>query len=274
MGFLQHGDENTELWLGNENVHQMVQSYASETCRLRMENYAFNLTNCSFVSVDFKLENESDNYRIQLGQTTAFNAHVTDWTHLRDFPFKTTDHTLGDNYCFPYYSGGRWYRACHDMYFTGKYYSKSAPTYETIYVGHFKGSNSLKGCAMLFRPMNDTRPCDNPCKNGGTCEYWPRTHCGASCEEYSKCQNNGTCLYNSMSTRMSCKCVAGFTGGTCSDIATKPATATAITITAATPTSDERVLASSQPLPFSIGLLLVLFFITGLVALPFLKHKK
>lgn len=128
--------------------------------------------------------------------------------------------------------------------------------------------------------MNDTHPCDNPCKNGGTCEYWaatdnhrcvcPRTHCGASCEEYSKCQNNGTCLHNSMSTRMSCKCVAGFTGATCSDIATKPAT----TITAATPTGDERVLASSQPLPFSISLLLVLFFISGLVALPFLKHKK
>ena len=58
---------------------------------------------------------------------------------------------------------------------------------------------------MMFRPVNETRVCNNPCKNGGTCKYVAATNgyicvcssdiCGNNCEFVRPCEN-GTCVYD------------------------------------------------------------------------------
>ena len=69
--------------------------------------------------------------------------------------------------------------------------------------------------------------CDyDPCKNGGTCEYFastnvyhclcPQTHCGVNCERLdSPCKNGGTCVYCSAIKKIYCECVGSYTGTHC-----------------------------------------------------------
>ena len=58
---------------------------------------------------------------------------------------------------------------------------------------------------MMFRPVNETRLCNNPCNNGGTCKYVDATdgyicvctpnYCGNNCEFVRPCQK-ATCAYD------------------------------------------------------------------------------
>ncbi|KAI0232166.1 Angiopoietin-4 [Lamellibrachia satsuma] len=238
-GFGQHGDESTELWLGNENVHQMVNSYGNTKCELRLEGYAFDGTSCIITSGNFRLRNENRRYAVAFDSVGADSMPlILDWANHFGSYFRTIDNTFSDKVCFPTYTGGWWYGLgtgdCHNVYFTGKYHSKPSPTRTSIYIEHFKGHMSLKGCVMLFRPVDHGyRHCNNPCKKG-TCEYLaatdnhrcvcPTTHCGASCEVKNVCENNGTCVNNSTTNNITCECVAGFTGPTCSEKVTTAAT--------------------------------------------------
>ena len=59
---------------------------------------------------------------------------------------------------------------------------------------------------MMFRPMNGSRSCNNPCKNGGTCEY------------------------NAATKTTTCKCVADFYGPTCDGMPTLWPVTTAVIV--------------------------------------------
>ena len=70
-------------------------------------------------------------------------------------------------------------------------------SFTSISAYHFQYETALKRSRMMFRPMNDVIPCNNPCENGGTCEY------------------------NGATNTSACKCGAGFNGPTCEHVITE-----------------------------------------------------
>ena len=234
-GFGQHG-ENTELWLGNEYVHQLTYDHINKPSEIRMEAYAFDGTICTMTANNFHLENESESYTLRLGKIKSSRTCPPANTHLRKHinnPFQTNDRRLGNNFGFTHYQGGWWYNNdktrylnCQYMHFTGRYHSTSEYQYDSILVYDFTRTHSLKGCAMLFRTMDSAiRPCNNPCLNTGSCEYieatntsrcvCPRTQCGIFCERHNPCLNGGTCNYLEATNNTRCVCPKTHCGVIC-----------------------------------------------------------
>ena len=221
-GFGRHGDDTTELWLGNENVYQLLQSYGSTECEFRIEGYAFDGDTCSIDSANFKMRPESDKYAITWDKTTVNNTNESTWDYHKSQTFKTIDNNEGGN-CAGLYHGGWWYRDCANTVLTGLYYPVATATHSAMIIGTFKTNLSLKASVMMFRPTDSARACSNPCKNGGTCEYeaasqshrcvCPSTHCGASCAVM--CRNSGMCEHNLTTNATKCFCTAGHTGPEC-----------------------------------------------------------
>ena len=91
-GFGQHGDESTEMWLSNEKVHQMVNSYGNTKCELRLEGYAFDGTSCIITSGKFRLRNEARRYAIEFNLVGADTKRIIlDWANHFGSNFKTID---------------------------------------------------------------------------------------------------------------------------------------------------------------------------------------
>ena len=220
-GFGEQG-ENQELWLGNENLYQLVKSFESEGARLRIEAYSSNGTNCVTTLTHAKFTDELNNYVFTFN--TGASTHkgvVDDWLYTRYSYFATFDRTQGYDTCFSNYSGGWWYGLCHHVYFTGQYPKNNHKWSGDFYIRHFPAP--LKAVDMLFRPMNHIRACNNPCNNGGTCEYieatnnhrcvCPETHCGAKCEKVNPCKTGETCVYSAETTKISCVGQDGYRDG-------------------------------------------------------------
>ena len=246
-GFGQQG-RNYESWLGNENVHQLEKTFDGGA-QLRVEGYIFNGTSC-FISADnFRLEDESDKYRLRFGAVTGKpKAIETDWKHHKGLSFSTADHEGRAAIC-NIYKGGWWYRRCHLVYLTGWYPmdpQSIAGLYHTMYFTHF-ATIPFTEVNMLFRPMVTTRVCNNPCQHNGVCEYvestnnyhcaCPETHCGLHCEKKYPCKNNGTCVYSAKTKNISCVCGASYTGTLCEVRVTTTTTMTTTTANTTTPTT-------------------------------------
>ena len=214
-------DHHMELWLGNENVRQVILSYNGTPCELRIEGYDQNERSFYIEASNFRLDSERDNYVLRFdGITTAVNASGTNLLYHRDQPFKTFDSNQGDSHCTGEHNGGWWYRHCAEVYLNGPY---KMP--KSMYVTSFEDAHILSRSRMLFRPTGK-RVCDNPCEEGGTCEYnestdrhrciCPPSRCGVVCETVNPCENGGTCAYNDTRQAIVCACAGNFTGSKCS----------------------------------------------------------
>ena len=214
-------DYNMELWLGNENVREVILSYNGTPCELRIEGYGYNGSSCYIEASNFRLDSERDNYALRFdGIISAVNASGTDLMYHRDLPFKTFDANQGDPYCASEHNGGWWYRHCAEVFLNGPYKKP-----KSMYLLSFEHAHILRGSRMLFRPTGN-RVCDNPCEEGGTCEYdestdrhrciCPPSRCGVTCETVNPCENGGTCAYNDTRHAIVCACAANFTGFNCS----------------------------------------------------------
>ena len=225
-GFGEQG-ESKESWLGNENVHQLIKSFIFSMGglgQLRIEAYAFNGTSCVTTLDEWGLKDETNCYMLVFSKgVSSHDGVVEDWKYSKERHFATFDHTRGHNVCFNENSGGWWYGgSCQEVCLTGRYVKDNSILKE-FHVNHF--NTPLKAVDMLFRPMNHIRACNNPCNNGGTCEYieatnnhrcvCPETHCGAKCETDNPCKHNGTCVYSLDTKQISCVCVGSYTGTHC-----------------------------------------------------------
>ena len=226
-GFGRQGNSTTELWLGNENVYQLLQSYGTTECELRMEAYAFDGDTFWMGCSKFKMSPESDHYRLTWDTISTMNDNsnlLRDWNYHKNQTFETSDNSSTTK-CADPYKNGWWYGRCVALFLNGIYHSTPTATYSSICIVHFKDNLSLKGASMMFRPTDYTRPCNNPCKNGGTCRYvvasngrrceCPLTYCGATCEKNNPCNNGGTCVTDVATNTTSCQCAAGFAGPSC-----------------------------------------------------------
>ena len=146
-----------------------------------------------------RMKNESSLYALDWDTTTSSHqGMISNWKNHQNVGFQTFD---TENECAKVWEGGWWYSApCAYIGLTGEYFPENTVTFKGIYADKFRWKHSLKGARMMFR-SSTIRPCNNPCKNGGTCEHVtdPVGHhcactsewCGATCE--LKCENGGNC---------------------------------------------------------------------------------
>ena len=200
-GFGDHGDNATELWLGNEHVYQVLQSYGSTEWELRIEADAYNGMGCWVVASNFRMNNEALRYTVDWDNVSASIVGLgADWNYHKLIPFNTLDNMEGDadrKWCVVKHKGGWWYGYrpsydfCTAIFLNGEYEKQPVESYMSISTYSFRYHVALQRSRMMFLRQNDVRPCNNPCKNGGACEY------------------------NVATNSAKCSCDAGFKGATC-----------------------------------------------------------
>ena len=230
LGFGHNGGNTTELWLGNENVYQLVQIQGAKTFTLRIEADAFDGTQCWIEADNFTLSNETSLYTIDWNRGTSSSAKLpmnNAWRTHQNTTFKTFDKVGGQQACLNDFKGGWWYTGggqCGGVLMNGEYLNSPQPDRTSIHIASFKPS-SLRRSRMMFRERNYVHACNNPCKNNATCVHVdnPRGHrcvcktdfCGPECEWKNPCKNNGTCEYRKTTNSTTCKCSAEFCGPEC-----------------------------------------------------------
>ena len=197
-GFGDHGDNTTELWLGNEKVYQVLQSIGSTEWQLRIEVDAFDGSGCWVVASNFRMNNEALRYSMDWDNVSASVIElVFDWNYHKLIPFNTLDNNEGHDdmkACVDRFKGGWWYDDCFAIFLNGRYGKRAMASSMSISFLSFKYHGIFKRSRMMFRPQNEVIPCNNPCKNGGACEYNAATNSG------------------------NCRCTAEFSGSMCESI--------------------------------------------------------
>ena len=238
-GFGDHGDETTELWLGNENVRLLL-SGCGRHCLLYMHASSDTGAMCTAKFERFSLDDETNDYAMHFdGLETvggAGSCTPVAFIYLDKQPFRTNDHMGNAGKCFKTYSAGWWYyknnaNKCLQVFLNGPHIpagvttTQNVTTKNTIYIESFNRGLPLRDSSMVFRPGDaTTRGCGNPCTTGPktVCAYesandthscvCPPLLCGPSCS--GPCTNGGQCVDDV------CECAAGFEGPLCSDAIT------------------------------------------------------
>ena len=216
-GFGIVGNDKTEMWLGNENVYQLLQAYGSTECELWYEAHSFDGDVCSAKCYHFQMSDEAKGYKLNW---TTVDESVKDLSYdlnyERNTRFTTFDKISGRSRCVDEKKGGWWYRSCGYIFFNGVYIPTKQRNMNSIYWERCKDQSTLQKSCMMFRPKHGKITCNNPCKNKGTCEYvaaakryickCPSDFCGNICETAKPCKV-GTCEYDTATTTNGWKCV-------------------------------------------------------------------
>ena len=229
-GFGRQEGNFSEFYLGNEIVHLLTHNYPSKNGEFRFEAISYNNTSYGLSTDGFSLSSEADKYKWRAGEEyNNMNVLAGSMKYLNGRDFSTGSNK--DKICRRLYKGIRWwFDRCTKFFFFGLYFNtKTVINIHMCLKDEQEIRIPIKRARMLLRPYGDTRQCDNPCKNGATCEYvaasdtshckCPSTHCGAFCEK--TCKNKGTCVYDAKTKTEVCQCKSGFTGATCDKNAAK-----------------------------------------------------
>ena len=188
-GFGRHGGPDTEYYMGNENVHLLTQSGNLE---LRLDGVTYFGDNCSIGAMSFKMDSATQGYEITMGTTiNLFKVHKEVLNSLNGRRFTRGDaHRCGKVTGWTHW----WYSICTDFFLFGSHANVTV-AHSNIYISDCAviGDIGIMRTKLLLRPFNDSRQCNNPCENGGTC------------------------LYDAKTNKSSCQCTTGFGGSICSD---------------------------------------------------------
>lgn len=80
------------MWLGNENVYQLVKMCASAKCELRIEGYIYSVVSCWFNATNFRLGSEAEHYKLLLSDVETNCGQARDLNIHNDQEFRTIDH--------------------------------------------------------------------------------------------------------------------------------------------------------------------------------------
>ncbi|XP_073448238.1 pyruvate dehydrogenase E1 component subunit beta, mitochondrial isoform X1 [Aquarana catesbeiana] len=147
------GNQLSEFWLGNDNIHLLTSSGTHEF-RVDLIDFENNFSYAAYAS--FAILGEQDNYTLKLGAYTKGNAGDSLGYH-NNRPFTTKDRD-NDEYgrnCAADFKGAWWYGNCHNsnlngLYLRGKHNSNAdGVNWETGKGDYY----SYKITEMKFRPM-------------------------------------------------------------------------------------------------------------------------
>ncbi|NXI59392.1 FCN1 protein, partial [Chloroceryle aenea] len=114
------GNQLTEFWLGNDNIHSLT---SMGPCELRIDLRDFE-NNYYFAKYSsFRVLGESEKYKLVLGDFLGGNAGDS-LSYHKDMPFSTTDqdNDMSSFNCATEYKGAWWYNDCHYSNLNGMYW--------------------------------------------------------------------------------------------------------------------------------------------------------
>uniref|UniRef100_S4RS51 Angiopoietin-like 1b n=1 Tax=Petromyzon marinus TaxID=7757 RepID=S4RS51_PETMA len=150
LGF---GNIDSEYWLGLENLYWLT-NQTNYKLLVLMEDWQGRKVFAEYAS--FRVENESDHYRLRLGR---FNGNAGDsliWHNNRQFTTLDRDRDSYSGNCAHFQKGGWWYNACAHSNLNGVWYRGGhyrSKYQDGVYWAEFRGgSYSLKKVLMMIRP--------------------------------------------------------------------------------------------------------------------------
>ena len=233
-GFGNHGNETTELWLGNENVVELLRMDLKMKWELMIKAYAHSGSVCRFAASGFSLANETNGYAMNFFGGYVKSCELRYFNGLRYTPFRTNDHrgtTMQKDFCFKTHSAGWWYSIdgvedCYEVFLNGPHQPRDKNTDNSICVKSFDEGKPLKGSVMLIRRRDAmSRTCNNPCVNkpNNVCTsdghlkqhrcLCPSSMCGRDCKK--TCDDGRHCEYDATNDVNECRCPVGFDGPMC-----------------------------------------------------------
>ncbi|NXU22724.1 FCN1 protein, partial [Thalassarche chlororhynchos] len=147
------GNQLTEFWLGNDNIHFLT---SLGPCELRIDLRDFENNYYFAKYASFRVLGESEKYKLVLGDFLGGNAGDS-LSYHKDMPFSTTDqdNDMSSFNCATEYKGAWWYNDCHYSNLNGMYWLGVHGSYadginwKTGKEYHY----SHKGTEMKFRPV-------------------------------------------------------------------------------------------------------------------------
>ncbi|KAF1537136.1 Ficolin-1, partial [Eudyptula albosignata] len=114
------GNQLTEFWLGNDNIHFLT---SLGPCELRIDLRDFENNYYFAKYASFRVLGESEKYKLVLGDFLGGNAGDS-LSYHKDMPFSTTDqdNDMSSFNCATEYKGAWWYNDCHYSNLNGMYW--------------------------------------------------------------------------------------------------------------------------------------------------------
>ncbi|KFV17600.1 Ficolin-1, partial [Tauraco erythrolophus] len=114
------GNQLTEFWLGNDNIHFLT---LLGPCELRIDLTDFENNYYFAKYASFRVLGESEKYKLVLGDFLGGNAGDS-LSYHKDMPFSTTDrdNDMSSFNCATEYKGAWWYNDCHYSNLNGMYW--------------------------------------------------------------------------------------------------------------------------------------------------------
>ncbi|XP_049689224.1 ficolin-1-like isoform X1 [Accipiter gentilis] len=114
------GNQLTEFWLGNDNIHFLT---SLGPCELRIDLRDFENNYYFAKYTSFRVLGESEKYKLVLGDFLGGNAGDS-LSYHKDMPFSTTDqdNDMSSFNCATEYKGAWWYNDCHYSNLNGMYW--------------------------------------------------------------------------------------------------------------------------------------------------------
>ncbi|XP_040541531.1 ficolin-2 isoform X4 [Gallus gallus] len=147
------GNQLTEFWLGNDNLHFLT---SLGTCELRVDLRDFDNNYYFAKYASFRVLGESEKYKLVLGDFLGGNAGDS-LSYHKDMSFSTADqdNDMSSFNCATAYKGAWWYNDCHYSNLNGMYWLGAHGSYadginwKTGKEYHY----SHKRKEMKFRPI-------------------------------------------------------------------------------------------------------------------------
>ncbi|XP_066452541.1 ficolin-2-like [Eleutherodactylus coqui] len=147
------GNQLSEFWLGNDNIHHLT---SSGTHKLRVDLMDFDNQHSFAAYASFSLSGEADNYKLHIGEFTGGSAGDSlEYHNNRPFSTKDRDNDVDANNCAIIFKAAWWYGNCHHSNLNGQYLGGTHSSYaDGVNWKTGKGHNySYKITEMKFRPV-------------------------------------------------------------------------------------------------------------------------
>ena len=119
------GNAKGEYWLGNEFLHELTKDTTNTKIKISAE--AFDRSKVSMIFTGFKVDSETDKYKLHTGTFLAGNESLKDdWlnNNLMSFTTKDNDNDKEENInCGKARASGFWFVKCGKMYVNSQYFT-------------------------------------------------------------------------------------------------------------------------------------------------------
>ncbi|KAM3927104.1 angiopoietin-related protein 6 [Leptodactylus fuscus] len=147
------GNFDNEYWLGLENIYWLT-TQGSYKLLILMDDWQGRQVSAEYDQ--FKVEPESDFYRLRLGQYSGTAGDSLSWHNDKQFSTLDKDRDSYAGNCAHFQKGGWWYNMCAHSNLNGVWYRGGhyrSRYQDGVYWAEFRGgAYSLKKVSMLIKP--------------------------------------------------------------------------------------------------------------------------